>query len=258
MANPGSIFWAWRNASLASSYSKLCRAATPRRKYGCASADPEVGNVMTPKPRACVDGCAPSARRRQTSPSARVSDFIDGDLARVEEEIEASRAHGGIVHAEHDLIPSGRLRPPEMRPERPVGRRHRHRAVVDRRPRLIRLEPDLQRVAWFRSAPEHADKAIDDAPGDHPLLYPHRHRRGVDYRRRELTRELRLPVLMRAPGELNHLRRRRRIVCHDVNLIHPFDAGAAIPSRHDETDRKPVIAWQRRPVYARREKCRGA
>src|SRR5438128_1988549 len=170
MANPGSIFWAWRNASLASSYSKLCRAATPRRKYGCASADPEVGNVMTPKPPACVDGCTPSASRRHTSPSARALDFIDHHVPRIEEDVQSSGPHGRIVDAEHNLIPSGRLRPPEMRPERPVGRRRRHRAVGDRRPRLIRLEPDLQRVGRLRSAPEHADNAVDDAPGGHPLL----------------------------------------------------------------------------------------
>jgi hypothetical protein len=37
-----------RNASMASSYQKECRAATPRRKWAWAFADPEVGNSIVP------------------------------------------------------------------------------------------------------------------------------------------------------------------------------------------------------------------
>src|SRR5436305_10022244 len=48
MAKPGSIFCACRNASIASSYSKLWRKRTPRTKRGCACAEPDVGKEMRP------------------------------------------------------------------------------------------------------------------------------------------------------------------------------------------------------------------
>src|SRR5207247_1160802 len=53
IAKPGSIFCACRNASIASSYSKLCRYRTPRRNTGCAAAAPDVGKEMCPRSAAC-------------------------------------------------------------------------------------------------------------------------------------------------------------------------------------------------------------
>src|SRR5213593_4334078 len=43
MAKSRSMLWASRKASTASSYWKLWRAVTPRRKAGCAAAEPELG-----------------------------------------------------------------------------------------------------------------------------------------------------------------------------------------------------------------------
>ena len=48
MAKPGSAFCASRNASFASSYSKLCMSSTPFRNAGCAAAAPEVWKSILP------------------------------------------------------------------------------------------------------------------------------------------------------------------------------------------------------------------
>src|SRR6202035_41280 len=69
MAKPGSAFSAARNASAASSYQKLWRAATPRRKSASAAAPPEVGKRTEPSP-ADPAGSAPSRSARGTSRAA--------------------------------------------------------------------------------------------------------------------------------------------------------------------------------------------
>src|SRR6266849_4597222 len=67
MAKPGSTLWAWRNASLASSYSNVWSAATPRIKKGCAAAEPDVGNETAPLAAGCAATRLERARKRKTT-----------------------------------------------------------------------------------------------------------------------------------------------------------------------------------------------
>src|SRR5215218_6829995 len=48
MAKPASTRCAWRNASIASSYSKLWSRSRPRMKGACAAAAPDVGKETRP------------------------------------------------------------------------------------------------------------------------------------------------------------------------------------------------------------------
>jgi len=52
--------------------------------------------------------------------------------------------------------------------------------------------------------------------------------------------------LMRARRELAHLRRRRRVVRHELDAIDPLECTRSRTNRHDEPDRGTVIARQRR------------
>src|SRR3989442_7837669 len=72
MAKSRSIVWASRKASTASSYWKLWRAVTPRRKAGCAAGEPELGKRMGDKTTSAMSAngttaamlaCAPRAQR---------------------------------------------------------------------------------------------------------------------------------------------------------------------------------------------------
>src|SRR5207244_12542728 len=109
MPKPVSMAWARLKASFASSYSKLWSAATPQRKWGCASADADVGNTIAPKPQAGRAG-AFNAQRRQAAAAAR-SHLIDRELAHVEEQIEPPRADRRIADPAQGVITTGRSRP---------------------------------------------------------------------------------------------------------------------------------------------------
>ena len=121
MTKRGSIFRACRNASLASSYSKLWSAATPRRKSGCAATDPDVGNVIAPSPPVWA-AAAPSA----SAPCATAD----------KPALWRARVAGPAASA-------SRREPPRPRP-------------CDRRSRVVRLKsgnPSLTYRADLRHAP---------------------------------------------------------------------------------------------------------
>jgi len=73
MAKSGSIAWAAWNCSRACFQPKLCRIATPRRKWAWASPVADVGKVMTPTSSnwACTaGGAAKEARIRAAAATA--------------------------------------------------------------------------------------------------------------------------------------------------------------------------------------------
>ena len=156
-----------------------------------------------------------------------------------------------------------------MRPQVPGERARRQRAVLDRHPRVAALEADRQRAGRLAAAPDDADDAVDDRAVDAPPLDADRDRGRIDDRCRVVARQLRRTGpkrsrgvahfndrLLGAVGVLPHLRRRRRRVGHQVDPRHPLDAGAAVPVRHDQADRRAVIARQRCAVHPQREDCR--
>src|SRR6185295_14943518 len=94
------------------------------------------------------------------------SHLVDVDVARVEEAIEPPRPNRPVADPQRDLIVARRGRPPEMRPPAPGRRRRRQRAVFDSDPRLVAVEPNLQRVGGPGAAPHDADDAIGQAIAD--------------------------------------------------------------------------------------------
>src|SRR5437588_12309569 len=85
IANDGSRRSASRNASMASSYSKLWRSSTPRMKCGCAAGAPEVGKEMWPRPRRELGAWArrhrgDASHRENRPPRHRATEIQDCSL----------------------------------------------------------------------------------------------------------------------------------------------------------------------------------
>src|SRR5262245_51861951 len=82
--------------------------------------------------------------------------------SHVEKQVEPTRPNRGVGRFQHDIVPSGRLRPPHVRPETPRQRALRERTILDRRPWFTRLEPDRQRGRRLLPTPDDPDDAIRD------------------------------------------------------------------------------------------------
>ncbi|HEY2946188.1 MAG TPA: hypothetical protein VGN09_27395 [Vicinamibacteria bacterium] len=117
---------------------------------------------------------------------------------------------------------------------------------LDRRELTIGLDADAQPARGRLTAPRDPDDSIDAAAQP---LDADRHGRGLDDRRAELAGEAGRGILVGACGVLAHLVGGRRVVVHERDLVHPFDGRAAVPPRHDETDRRAVIGRERPAVH---------
>ncbi len=60
---------------------------------------------------------------------------------------------------------------------------------------------------------------------------------------------------MGSPGKVAHVPRRLGRVIDELNLIEPLDAGAAVPTRHHQSNREAVVFGQLDAVHLRRQEC---
>src|SRR6266566_2375050 len=124
-----------------------------------------------------------------------------------------------------------------------------HRDVI-----LVRVETNLKHLHWPGAPPGDSHNAVLYLVRDRPFLDSNGHGRLIDGRRLKVFCQLWDTLLKRSRGVLAHLRSRFHFLFNEGDFVHPFNRGAAVPTRYHETDRGAMIFRQRLAVQLGREK----
>src|SRR5262249_7928284 len=103
------------------------------------------------------------------------------------------------------------------------------------------IEAYLERFYGARTSPKDANNAVPDFLAELPFFDVNRHRRLVDVGWFEVTSQLCDDLLVLAEREFLYLRCGLGVGSEKLDAVEPFDAGAAVPTRHEKTNRRAVV-----------------
>src|SRR5207245_973892 len=106
---------------------------------------------------------------------------------------------------------------------------------------LFGIETDRQNLDALRASPSDSHDSVFDLTCDSPFLNADGHSGLLDDCRLIFSGELRHALLLSSRGIFLHLGSGFRLFAYKRDLIHPLDAGAAIPAGHHKANGSAMI-----------------